>query len=155
MASLKNPTVLLVHGAWHTPKHFERVRVFLETAGYRTSCGELPTTGQLPPIGLFEDAQSIRDELKRLIEDEHRNVFVVAHSYGGVVATQATDAEFSRAARAAKGLPGGVLRIVYMCAFLPLLGESVASLFGGSLDPAISIDVRIVNNKREMRLRHT
>jgi hypothetical protein len=143
MATSQKPTVLFVHGSWHTPKHFQPVRDLFEAARYPTSCPPLPTMGGLPPIGLMEDAQRIRDELEWLIETEHREAIVVAHSAGGVVATQAVDAEFARGARAAKGLPGGVVHLVYMCALLLPPGASVALEHGGSLPDCVSVDVRI------------
>lgn len=54
------------------------------------------------------------------------------------------DAEFSKKAREAKGLAGGVIRLVFMCAFLLPLGDSLGSAFGGSLPPFIPIDVNIL-----------
>ena len=124
------PTVLLVHGSWHTPKHYRRQLDVLEKNGFPTSCPLQPSVGQPPPMGLIEDAQAIRDELTRLIETEGKDVIVVAHSYGGVVTTQAVDPPFARQARAARRHSGGVVRLLYVCAFVLPLGESLASMFG-------------------------
>lgn len=136
------PTVLFVHGSWHNPNHFRRVRDTFETQGFPTSCPLQPSVGQLPPIGLMEDAQCIRDEVKKLIEEQRRDVVVIAHSYGGIVATEALDAEFSLGAREAKGLSGGILHLIYMCAFLLPLGHSLATALGGKeLPPFIPVDV--------------
>lgn len=115
-----------------------------EANGFPTPCPFQPSVGKLPPIGLAEDAQCIRDELKKLVEVEQKDVIVVAHSYGGIVTTQAVDAEFSKKAREAKGLAGGVIRLVFMCAFLLPLGDSLGSAFGGSFPPFIPIDVNIL-----------
>jgi pimeloyl-ACP methyl ester carboxylesterase len=73
------PTVLFVHGSWHTPWHFTRIREIFEDAGYPTTCPRQPSVGALPPIGLLEDARCIRDELERLISED-KDVIVVAHS---------------------------------------------------------------------------
>ncbi|KAL1970746.1 hypothetical protein VTN77DRAFT_2580 [Rasamsonia byssochlamydoides] len=139
MASTK-PTVLFVHGSWHNPKHFQRMRDFFEANGFPTSCPQQPSVGQLPPIGLMEDAETIRDELKKLVETEQKGVLVMAHSYGGVVTAQAVDREFAKKDREAKGLAGGVIHLVYMCAFMLPLGDSLGSAFGGGLPPLIPID---------------
>lgn len=142
------PTVLFVHGLWHTPIHFRRIRDLIESNGYSTSCPALPSVGQRPPVGLMDDAQCIREELGNLIDHERRTVIVIAHSYGGVVTTQAVDARFAFQSRRTRGLTGGVIRIVYMCAFLLPQGECLrTALTSGSpsyakLPPYISVDVR-------------
>jgi hypothetical protein len=84
--TLAKPTALFVHGSWHNPNHFRRVRDLFEAQGFPTSCPLHPSVGKLPLIGLKEDAQCIRDEVKRLVEEEE---IVIAHSYGGIVATEA------------------------------------------------------------------
>lgn len=136
------PTVLFVHGSWHNPNHFRRVRDLFEAKGYSTSCPLHPSIGKLPPIGLKEDAKCIRDELKSLVDIQEKNVIVVAHSYGGIVATEALHAEFAKIARQEKGISGGVVHLVYMCAFLLPLGDSLATALGGEeLPPFIPVDV--------------
>lgn len=139
MAETK-PTVLFVHGAWHTPKHFAPVRSIFEKAGYPTLCPPLPSVGSFPPVGLKEDAQCIAGELSRLIIEQEKEVVVIPHSYGGVVTTQAADAKFAKTARMADGKRGGVRSIMYMCAFVPPLGKTLAEVFGGIPD-FIPVDV--------------
>lgn len=132
--------MLFVHGSWHNPNHFRRVRDLFESNGFPTSCSTLPSTGSLLLIGLHEDVQEIRDELKGLITTKQKEVIVVAHSYGGIVTAEAVDEAFALSARTDRGLSGGVVRLVYMCAFLLPLGESVVSGTGGAFPPFISID---------------
>ncbi|KAF2651493.1 alpha/beta-hydrolase [Lophiostoma macrostomum CBS 122681] len=134
------PTVLFIHGSWHTPKHFERVISHCENAGYTALCPLQPSVGQIPPIGLLEDAQCIRSELSRLIDEDGKEVIVVAHSYGGVVATQALDKNFAIKERQEEGKHGGILNLVYMCAFILPLGLSLEAALGGSLPPFIPED---------------
>jgi len=126
----ENPTVLFVHGAWHSPTHFSPIRALFEREGYPTCCPSLPSVGASPPVGLVEDAQRIREELTRLVGQEEKDVIALGHSYGGMVITQATDAEFSKRARQAKGKKGGVIYLLYICAFIPLEGQSVAEMLG-------------------------
>jgi pimeloyl-ACP methyl ester carboxylesterase len=94
-------------------------------------------------VGLLDDAQCIRDQLNQLIVEDGKDVVVIAHSYGGVVATQALEKGFARAERKKNGQNGGVIRLVYMCAFILPLGESLEGALGGSLPPFIPVDVRI------------
>ena len=112
------PTILFVHGSWHTPKHFERVEELFHSHGYDTICPRQPSAGKLPPIGLMEDAQCIKSELERLIEVENKEVIIIAHSYGGMVTTQGAEKEYGKAQREEEGKRGGIVRIVYVCAFV-------------------------------------
>ncbi|KAF3013688.1 hypothetical protein E8E14_001102 [Neopestalotiopsis sp. 37M] len=132
------PTVLFVHGSWHTPWHFTRIREIFEDAGYPTACPRQPSVGALPPVGLLEDARCIRDELERLVSED-KDVIVVAHSYGGVVTTQAVEKIFSKKNRLENGQRGGVLSLVYMCAFMLSMDTSLAGTFEGKLPPWIVI----------------
>ena len=49
---------------------------------------------------------------------------MLLHSYGGAVGTEAVQG-FSASECAAKGLRGGVTHLIYMCAFMLQVGESV------------------------------
>ncbi|KAJ5973785.1 hypothetical protein N7481_010995 [Penicillium waksmanii] len=40
-----------------------------------------------PPVGMMDDAERITDELVQVIDIEHKDVAIVAHSYGGIVAS--------------------------------------------------------------------
>ena len=135
------PTVLFIHGAWHSPNHFKRVRDLFEANGFPTSCPSQPTFGGPPSMKMYEDAECIRLELKRLIEDEGKDVIIVMHSYGGVVGTEAVHESFAKEIRGSKRLPGGVLHLLYMCAFVLPLGDSLGSAFGGKLPPFIVTEV--------------
>jgi hypothetical protein len=129
------PTVVFILGSWHTPKHFERVCTLFHANGYPALCPKLPSAGNLPPIGLMDDVQCIRSELERLVDTESKDVIIVAHSYGGCVATQSIDEEFGKKKREENGKSGGVMRIVYMTAFIPNKGESIGSALGGGPAP--------------------
>jgi alpha-beta hydrolase superfamily lysophospholipase len=135
------PTVLFIHGSWHTPAHYAPICDLFSKSGYPTSCPLLASVGKSPPFGPIEDAQCIRSELHNLVEKEGKDVIVVAHSYGGVVASQAVDQELAREHRETNGTKGGVLGLLYMCAFLPPVGKSLESALGGALPPWIVFEV--------------
>ena len=141
MVTTKKPTVLFVHGSWHSPAHFKPVMELFEANGFRTSCPCQPSFGSAPTIKMYEDAECIRSEIKKIVEHEGKDLIPVLHSYGGIVGTQAIHESFSKASRQSLGLSGGVLRIVYMCAFLLPLGDSLGSAFGGELPPSITVNV--------------
>ncbi|KUI62724.1 hypothetical protein VP1G_09841 [Cytospora mali] len=88
MTSNTKPTVLIVHGGWHVPESYEKLTAILESAGY---------------------------ELCRK-SDSGRTYWVLAHSYGGQVASNALYG-LGVEARSAKGLKGGVSHLIYMTGY--------------------------------------
>jgi len=112
--------VLFVHGAWHQGSGFDRVREVLAARGISSSTVELTSVARDgEPIGdLVSDAALLRDTVAALDGD----CVVLAHSYGGVVATEAL-AGHAR-----------VSRIIYLTAFVLDEGESLFAACG-SMDP--------------------
>ncbi|PVH72729.1 alpha/beta-hydrolase [Cadophora sp. DSE1049] len=128
IGSSTKPTIVILHGAWHSAVHFGPLISLLTKAGYPAICPTQPTYNAQPPTkDLYDDANLVQSILKQLIEEEEKNVIVVMHSYGGVVGTQA-------------GLKGGVKHLLYMTAFVVKLGDTLAQTFGGSLPPFIPIE---------------
>lgn len=135
------PTILFVHGSWHTPAHFKQIQDIFENAGYETRCPRQPSVGNLPPLGTMDDAKRIAEELTDLIDNLERDVAIVAHSYGGIVTSQAVEERFGKAFREKNGKKGGVIRIIFMAAFLVPVGSSLVTALGGTLPPFIPVDV--------------
>lgn len=108
------PTIVCVHGAWHGPWAWDRTRRVLSDLD--TVAVDLPSSGPDPAaLGtLYDDAAVVRDT----VDDIGGPVVVVAHSYGGVVATQAlTECD-------------NVTRIVFVTAFPLDYGESLYTAIG-------------------------
>ena len=108
------PTVLLVQGAWHHPDAWLLLRGELFLRGLRTAVTNLPSAGAAPTGSMHDDAAAIA---AALAEIEGPTV-VLAHSYGGVPATQATAAA------------SGVSRLIYLSAYVPDENDSVFTLHG-------------------------
>lgn len=143
MASIK-PTILFIHGSWHSPKHFGPVRSIFEQHGYSTECPLLPTFNSKPAppvVSLEDDVGAIQACLDRLIDEEGKEVIVIMHSYGGTVGSEAVHGAWNRQVRNEKGMPGGVIHLLFMCAFIVPVGSSLASTLGGSLPPFIPVQV--------------
>ncbi|KAK0710703.1 Alpha/beta hydrolase fold-1 [Lasiosphaeris hirsuta] len=124
MAASK-PTILLIHGAWHTSKNLEKLKLALEAAGYAASVPQLPSVSEVSPptADLAADTAVLRKHTEDLLE-AGQTVVAVAHSYGGQVATNAL-AGLDLASRARDGRPGGIARLVYLCAFFLPKGKSM------------------------------
>jgi pimeloyl-ACP methyl ester carboxylesterase len=110
------PILLLVHGAWHGPWCWKYQTVELQALGYETETLKLPSTTGEPGATQFDDAAAVRSKLEALL-DVGKRVVVVAHSYGGQVASPAIIG-LSIPERAAEQRPGGVLGFVALCAYL-------------------------------------
>ncbi|WP_328653705.1 alpha/beta hydrolase [Micromonospora sp. NBC_00330] len=119
------PTLLLVHGAWHRPAVWDRLRAELDVLGYQTRAVDLPTSGPDARGGMQDDAAAVRKEIAAI----GGPVVVVAHSYGGIPVSEA-----------ATGL-SEVEHLVYLTAYQLDRGESMFS-FHGVPDP-VETDVLI------------
>jgi pimeloyl-ACP methyl ester carboxylesterase len=98
-------TIVLVHGGFVDGSGWEDVYKILKKAGYSVSIVQNPTLS-------LEDDVAVT---KRVIATQSGPVVLVGHSYGGVVITEA-------------GNDPKVAALVYIAAFAPDKGESVASL---------------------------
>jgi pimeloyl-ACP methyl ester carboxylesterase len=108
--------LLLVPGGFHGVWVWEKVIDRLAALGWPTHTVELPSVaakGQ-PRYGMHDDAAAVRRRLAAI----DGPVVLVAHSYGGVVATQA-----------AAGL-ANVTHIVYLAAFQLDIGDSLLGVVG-------------------------
>lgn len=105
MAESDGKTVVLVHGGFVDGSGWEGVYRILRKKGYSVAVVQNPT------ISLAGDVATT----KRVLAAQTGNVILVGHSYGGVVITEA-------------GNDPKVAALVYIAAFAPDKGESVASL---------------------------
>jgi pimeloyl-ACP methyl ester carboxylesterase len=113
------PTLLLVHGGFHGPWGWQKLEKELAADDWVTQTVKLPSavkeeapTEPLP--GMYDDARVIRAALDGI----DGPVVVVAHSYGGIPATQATVGA------------ANVSHIVYLAAYVLDAGEAMFPFHG-------------------------
>ncbi len=124
------PALVLIPGAWHTGECYDLIIPPLKSAGYHVTALTLPSVGAEPPLESFdEDVALIHGTVERLA-DAGKDGIVVMHSYGGLPGSEAMEG-LSREDRKQKGLDGGVVGLVYLCAWMVPEGESVFSSGGG------------------------
>ncbi|WP_406177321.1 alpha/beta fold hydrolase [Streptomyces sp. NBC_00996] len=113
------PAILLVHGAWHGAWCWEKLVPELTALGWRVATVDLPSASADPDntAGMYDDALAVR----ACLDGIEGPVTVLAHSYGGLPATEA-----------AVGVPK-VSRLVYLSAFQLEEGDSLAGQSGGQL----------------------
>ncbi|HEV7446670.1 MAG TPA: alpha/beta hydrolase [Steroidobacteraceae bacterium] len=105
MATVASAAVVLVHGGFVDGSGWEDVYKILKKNGYKVSIVQNPTSSLLDDVAAT----------KRILAKQEMPVILVGHSYGGAVITEA-------------GNDPRVAGLVYIAAFAPDKGESVASL---------------------------
>jgi len=106
------PRLVLVHGAWHQPWVWGPL--IRQLPDWTVDLVDLPSSKPDVLGDLAADVAAVRAELIR----EDGPVAVMAHSYGGIPASEAIS-----------GVPG-VVHTVYLGAFLPSPGDSLLSMVG-------------------------
>ena len=112
-------TFLLVHGAWHSGRSWERVVPLLESAGHRVLAPSLTGYGDKahllsPEVGLGTHI----DDVAGLIEaDRLDNVILVGHSYAGMVISGV-----------AHRVPERIAQLVFLDAMVPEDGETAVDV---------------------------
>lgn len=106
--------VALVHGAWADGSGWQGIHDILRARGYRVSVVQNPLTS------LADDVAAV----DRVLARQDGATLLVGHSYGGAVITEAGDAP-------------NVVGLVYVAAFVPDAGESIASLIEHEAPPPL------------------
>lgn len=134
----QKPTVLWVHGAWHSPECFAEASKYLAAAGYGIKTVQLPSSSHNGPYvqGIDDDVEVVQNALNDIVLTDS-DIVVVMHSYGGVPGSSAAKG-FSKKERHAKGKDGGIIQMVYMCAFAIDEGEAVTTKSGGKVSPWVT-----------------
>ena len=115
-------TVVLVHGAWGGGWDWRPVDRMLTREGYDVYRATLTGLGERVHLAEADVDLSthIEDVVNLILFEDLRDVVLVGHSYGGMVITGVADT-----------IPGRLEAVVYVDAFLPHAGESVADLAPG------------------------
>jgi pimeloyl-ACP methyl ester carboxylesterase len=112
------PTVVLVHGAWADSGSWDQVVARLQSRGYTVIAFPNPLRG-LPDDSAY---------LAAFLETISGPIVLVGHSYGGAVITNAATGN------------ANVKALVYVDAFLPAQGETIAQLVGAQPGSCVAGD---------------
>lgn len=119
-------TLVLVHGAWHGSWCWGRLIPQLEARRLAVRTVDLPSVhGEHGQSGadLRDDANAVR----AAVESVAGPVVLCGHSYGGMVISLA----------AARQIAQRVVRLVYLCAFMPEARQSLVGIGGNQHAPWI------------------
>ncbi|WP_328498054.1 alpha/beta hydrolase [Streptomyces sp. NBC_00414] len=113
------PTYVLVHGAWHSGRAWDRVVPLLTRAGHRVFAPSLTGHGDKahllgPEVGLDTHVDDVVD---LLTEEDLTDVVLVGHSYAGMVVSSVADR-----------VPERLAGLVYLDAMVPTDGETVVDV---------------------------
>jgi pimeloyl-ACP methyl ester carboxylesterase len=131
------PTIVLIPGAWHVPQHYALLIDSLTAAKYEVVSHQLPSVGSQTPReqSVAKDASYIEKFLLLPLLDAGKDVLLLMHSYGGCAGADAAKG-LSKAERSGAGKKGGIIGLVFMCAFVATEGDSLLSkLPGQKYDP--------------------
>lgn len=103
--AVEKPTIVLVHGAFADGSSWNKVIPILQKKGYQTIAVQNPLTSLNDDVAFVE----------RALAEVNGKVVLVAHSWGGVVITQA-------------GNNDKVQSLVYVAAFAPDEGQSIEAI---------------------------
>ncbi|KAI0390744.1 Alpha/beta hydrolase fold-1 [Xylariaceae sp. FL0594] len=126
------PCIILISGAWHLPEVWNKVKTRLEAAGYEVYAPRLSTVVGAEPVNYsWRFDVAVVHDLAIPLFARGRRAVIVGHSYGGAVTTASLEGQ-TLAERQKRGLVGGFIAAVYICAF-PLIhrGFSLLSTLGG------------------------
>lgn len=110
--TLQTKNIVLVHGAFADGSSWSKVILLLQTKGYKV-------TSVANPLTSFKDDVTAT---KRALAAQDGPVILVGHSYGGVVITET-------------GNDPKVVGLVYVAAFVPDAGQSIAEISDGYPKP--------------------
>ncbi|KAI0398477.1 alpha/beta-hydrolase [Xylariaceae sp. FL0594] len=134
MADSTKPYFLLVTGSFALPSMYDSLVEAMKERGYELKAVHLPTVGVAPgkgrdvtpPPTMYDDAAAIAKEVQTLA-DAGREVILVAHSYGGIPATESTKG-LSVQERKKAGKKGGLVRLAYKTVVLTTPGHTAAEV---------------------------
>lgn len=123
------PTILISPGSFSHAYFYDDMVKRLKDDGFDTFVYTHPSDSRKPPehaATLAEDVMFLSGVLTAFCE-AGRDVVVLGHSYGGVIASEGVKGLTEK--RAGKGR---VVGLIYLTALVPLAGESLLGLMSGA-----------------------
>src|SRR3981189_402247 len=112
-------TFLVCHGAWSAGWAWKKMHPLMQAAGHRLGAASYTRFGErahLAHQGLDLESH-VQDMLNVIQYEDLRDIVLVGHSYGGMVATGVADRARDR-----------VAQLIYIDAFVPEDGQSLLDL---------------------------
>lgn len=135
------PTLVLVPGAFGTPASYDKLLPYFEQAGLPTVAGPYPSCNPDDPSSATasKDIEYLHESVLLPLLEQGKDVIILAHSYGGVVAGGAAKG-LDKPTRNSQGHAAGVTGLIYVAGNITLENESLAEAVGGAYPPFIKLD---------------
>lgn len=134
---MSKPTILLVPGAWHGPDSFSPLTTYLRQHDYTVEGISLASVGPFPAsphqgksLPTFDDDVAIIRTTIEKHADLDSEIVLLFHSYSGIPGSSACQG-LLKVDRQASGKPGGVVHLIYCCAFAVDSGVSLMDCLNG------------------------
>lgn len=140
---MQNPTLVFAPGAWYPRTAFTPL---IDTLAQDYTCHTIsfPSIQQATNVhDLSLDVAAVRDLVEPLVA-AGKNIVLVVHSWAGLPVNSALEG-LSAAERARDGKTGGVVKICFIAAFVPVVGESVLDAVAGDVPEWWIVDVSLSN----------
>ncbi|QOZ32556.1 alpha/beta fold hydrolase [Bradyrhizobium sp. CCBAU 53421] len=125
MTANSSKTFLVCHGAWSAGWAWKKMHPLMQAAGHRLITPSYTGLGErahLAHQGLDLEAH-IHDMLNVISYEDLRDIVLIGHSYGGMVATGVADRARER-----------IAQMIYIDAFVPRDGQSLFDLNEGAIE---------------------
>ena len=137
------PTIVLISGAFHVDSVMHILSGELQRRGYNTRTQDLISVNNRT-VSVDRDTQALRENiLIPLVIEQRKDIVVFCHSYAGFPSSGAIGG-LSKAERLSKGLPGGIIGLIYLTAFIPPAGKTLLQMIGGDFAPWQEVNVRFL-----------
>lgn len=153
VAGTLKPTILIVPGSFSPAFFYHGIIAELNAKGFEAFVYDLPSASRKAPepaATMADDAALFNEKATRLA-DEGKDVVLLVHSYGGIVGSECLKG-LSRAEREADGKTGGVVKIIYLAAIVPAVGESLRSILGPTKRDYVSFEVSRFHSRTDTDL---
>lgn len=139
--SASKPEIVLVPGAFGTPAGFNKLVKHLALAGFSTHGAPYPSCNPSEPAtsSAQVDIDTVRDNTLLPLLEEGKDLIIIAHSYGGVVAGAAAK-DLDKPTRLAAGHNSSIVGLIYVVGNITLENESLLDAIGGAYPPFIKQD---------------
>jgi pimeloyl-ACP methyl ester carboxylesterase len=131
MDDTARPTIVLIHGAWHGPWCWDKLRRALHMSGWETTAPRLlsvPMRATRPTAGLHDDVAALLDHVDHI----EGRVALVAHSYAGMPATEVATLR-----------PETISQLIYLAAYVPRAGDSLFGVHGMAIPEDVTGSVPV------------
>jgi pimeloyl-ACP methyl ester carboxylesterase len=121
-----SPVVVLIPGSFSVAAMYYPILDKLQASGVESYVTTLPSASRNPPespASLADDIDAISNTVRTIV-DQGKEVVLLAHSYGGMVAS-GLPLELSQTHRRKNAQDGGVISIIFLAAIVLPVGRSV------------------------------